>query len=192
MMNIKRGFLLLVLAFSLLACKKSSDTQINEFITGYNSAVATRLQGNPAVKSSSATKSGPNEVSISMQLNSEKDDMETELLKKSFPQILGQIISSMPNGSKFNDDIDIKFILFDKNGNQISSDKIDKNAKQFKDVDVANLGKGQMLSKGQLNEMLDVFNKNLPMTDPSTGLKVLKMEAGNDNDVMYSVEVPQD
>ncbi|GEM_PF-709060 len=185
--------LLLIFAISLTACKKSADSKINEFIQGYNSATANISRNNPVIASSSAEKTGPNEITISIKTTTGSDEMESQLMKSSFPQLIGQLLnSSSPKSNLMDEGINFKVNVFDKNGNKLVSQALDKNTIGKSSLNVENFANGNSPSQSELNELLSVFNKNLPITDPSTGIKILKMEAGSENDIVYHAEVPDE
>ncbi len=183
----KREMLIIsLLLFSLVSCKKSTDSRITEFVFAYRNSFAAVANSNPYIVSSSAEKTSANEVTIRFYTKStEETSMESDLLRKSLPEIVGTAILQEPSSKQLiNDGVKFNVKILDEGGQNVLYSKVFDKESVGKSPATNNTG-----TPG-IAQILDGFNKNLPVTDPSTGIKIVKIEAGDDQDIIYKAIVP--
>ena len=88
------------------------------------------------------------------------------------------------------DGVNFKIKVIDKDGQLQYTEIYDKS--KFQSLGKIDLNPETGTSTEDLNKILDIYNKNLPQEDPSTGIKITKIEAGNNHDIIYSAEVPDE
>lgn len=185
----KNLFLAFFTALLLTACQTKTD-KINNFVNIYNRSSSMMISH--TIKSTKAVASGDNEITIEVNTSSQpEDEMEAQLIKSSLPELIGQAIKSEPKGQELLDS-GVKFNLkiYGAGARVIADEVIDKNslkgdaAKEMRSIAQGNT------SSSQLNTVLEVFNKNLPMEDKSTGIKVMSIKADEENNIVYTAEVP--
>lgn len=185
----KNLFFAFFTALLLTACQTKTD-KINDFVNIYNRSSSMMISH--TIKSTKAVASGDNEITIEVNTSSQpEDEIETQLIKSSLPELIGQAIKSEPKGQELLDS-GVKFNLkiYGKDARVIADETVDKNslkgnaAKELRSIAQGNTG------ASQLNTVLEVFNKNLPMEDKSTGTKIMSIKADEENNIVYTAEVP--
>lgn len=171
----------------LMACKTEKD-KVQDFVDMYNRSSS--LIANNKIKSTKATAMSENQVDISVETDYQKGEMETELVTSALPDLIGQAIRSEKLGQELLDK-GVKFnIKVLGSGSQVILDKSIDNKNLSKDVDFKAIAKGDKPNSQQLNTILESFNKNLPIEDPSTGTKITNIKADEENNLVYTCEVP--
>lgn len=186
---------LVLLFFILIAfssCKKSLDHRMVQFVSEYQNAIGPLTRDNNYISSSSAEKSGADEITIRFYLKDQAgEDIGLEMIKKSLPQVMAKALNKEKIGQDLvNDGVKFRIRVVDEKGkNVFYSETFDKN--NIPKDDPANLlsTKNQ---DGEISQVLEVFNKNLPIIDPETGLKITKIELGKNQDIIYTAIVPNE
>lgn len=185
----KNLFLAFFTALLLTACQTKTD-KINNFVNIYNRSSSMMISH--TIKSTKAVASGDNEITIEVNTSSQpEDEMEAQLIKSSLPELIGQAIKSEPKGQELlNSGVKFNLKIYGAGARVIADEVIDKNslkgdtAKEMRSIAQGDTG------SSQLNTVLEVFNKNLPMEDKSTGIKVMSIKADEENNIVYTAEVP--
>lgn len=176
-------------ALLLTACQTKND-KINDFVNIYNRSSS--MMTSHTIKSSKAVATGPDEITIEVNTSSQpEDDMEAQLIKSSLPELIGQAIKSEPKGKELLDS-GVKFNLkiYGANARVIADEVIDsKSLNGNISKDIQSIAQGNA-GASQLNAVLEVFNKNLPMEDKSTGTKIMSIKADEENNIVYTAQVP--
>lgn len=176
-----------LLLLCLVSCKKSTDTRIAEFVSEYRNSVALVAKSSPYIASTSAEKTAPNEVTIRIYTKStDETELESDLIRKSLPDAIGTALLQEPSCKELmNDGVKFNIKVLDENGQKVFySEVFDKKSLEKPTSQTATT------SDPGIGQILESFNKNLPITDPSTGIKIVKIEAGTDHDIIYHAVVP--
>ena len=183
-------FIVLFSAFLLSSCQTTTD-KINNFVSNYNASSS--IPNSYMIKSTRAVASGGNEITININtFNDSINKEETRLIKSSIPEIMGQAIRSEKEGQELIDK-GVKFIIkiYGLGGKVIADEVIDKNSSIGKaPKHIKSLPK-ENKQDSPLNTVLEVYNKSLPMEDKSSGTKIMSIKADNENNIVYTVEVPE-
>lgn len=82
--------------------------------------------------------------------------------------------------------VNFKMKLTGKNGETIAEEIINKS-----NISAAKPDADFNEKHNHLNQLLEMSNANLPIVDSLTGIKIIKVALGSDNDVIYTAEVPE-
>lgn len=177
------------IATMLVSCKKSTQARAEEFVKMYNNTSSMMVRS-AGFKSTKATSTPTGDVDIEITTTYLNNDMEAELMKNAIPDIIGQAIQAEPSGKELLEE-GVKFNLkvYSSNGVVMSSQTIDKNTKKG-NIDLEAIAKGDTPDSAQLNEILKVFSKSLPIVDKASGIKIVAITADAENNIVYSAEVP--
>lgn len=178
-------------AILLTACQTKSD-KIRDFVDMYNRSSS--MMTSYMIKSTKAIDSGHDEITIEVNTSSQAgDEMESALIKSSLPELIGQAIKSEPEGQELlNSGVKFNIKIYGVGAHLIADEVIDNKslkgdaAKELKSISQGNAG------ASQLNTVLEVFNKNLPSEDKSTGIKIMSIKADEENNIVYTAQVPDD
>ncbi|QQV03455.1 MULTISPECIES: hypothetical protein [Chryseobacterium] len=182
----KKLFLLCVTAILLVACQSKSD-KVQQFVKIYNNS--SKMMTSSVIKSTTASSKSPESIDIEVNTNTDSDDIETGLLTSALPELIGQAIKSEKIGKELLDS-GVKFNLkvYGSNTKVILEEVID-NSKLNKNIDFKAIASGKKPNNVELNQMLDAFNRNLPIVDESTGTKIMSIKADENNNIVYTCEV---
>jgi len=179
--------MILSLSFFFLSCKKketTKDEMMKEFVENYNSQ-KTKIE-NSTVVFENSEQTSPNEITLNFSSALSSETIQPQLIKKAITDLMIQIIRKNPkNIHLLNKGVNFKIQLTGKNGKKIATEIVNKSSMTSKKPDFSQNEKHQ-----QLNQLLEVSNSNLPVTDPSSGVKITKVFLGTNNDVIYNAEVP--
>jgi len=183
-------FITLFLAILLSSCQTTTD-KVNDFVSNYNATSA--IPNSYMIKSTRAVVSGGNEITININtFNDSKNKEETRLIKSSIPEIMGQAIRTEKEGQELIDK-GVKFIIkiYGLGGKVIADEVIDKNSLIGKAPKNVKSSTNENKQDSPLNTVLEVYNKSLPMEDKSSGTKIMSIRADDENNIVYTVEVPE-
>lgn len=186
----KKLLLIFFTSILLLSCQSKSD-KVRNFVEMYNRSSSTI--SNSMIQSTKAMSTGPDEITIEINTtHQEADELESKLIITSLPDLIGQAIKSEKLGQELLDS-GVKFNLkiYNANGRVLANEAIDYNRlKGTSQEDLKSVVSGNATSS-QLNSLLEIFNKNLPMEDKATGTKVMSIKADANNNIIYTNEVPE-
>lgn len=151
------------------------------------------MMTNSMIKSTKAIDSGNDQITIEVNTSNEVgDEMQAELMKTSLPELIGQAIKSEPKGRELLDrGVKFNIKIYGVGARVIADEVIDsKNIKGDAEKDPKSISVGSS-GPDQLNAVLDIFNKNLPSEDPSTGIKIMSIKADNESNIVYTAQVPE-
>ncbi|MCA6065556.1 hypothetical protein JI747_000110 [Chryseobacterium sp. RG1] len=177
-------------AILLTACQSKND-KIRNFVAMYNQSSS--MMTNGMIKSTKAIDSGNDQITIEVNTSNEAgDEMQAELMKTSLPELIGQAIKSEPKGRELLDKgVKFNIKIYGVGARVIADEVIDsKNIKGDAGKDLKSISMGSS-GPDQLNAVLDIFNKNLPSEDPSTGIKIMSIKADNESNIVYTAQVPE-
>lgn len=177
-------------AILLTACQSKND-KIRNFVMMYNQSSS--MMTNSMIKSTKAIDSGNDQITIEVNTSNEVgDEMQAELMKTSLPELIGQAIKSEPKGRELLDrGVKFNIKIYGVGARVIADEVIDsKNIKGDAEKDPKSISVGSS-GPDQLNAVLDIFNKNLPSEDPSTGIKIMSIKADNESNIVYTAQVPE-
>jgi len=183
----KKLFFVLIASMLLMACQTKKD-KVQDFVDMYNRS--SNMIANNKIKATEATAVSQDQVDISVETDYEKGEMESDLVTSALPDLIGQAIKSEKLGKElFDSGVKFNIKVYGKNA-QVLLDKAIDNKNLSKDVDFKAIAKGDKPNSDQLNSILESFNKNLPIEDPSTGTKITSIKADAENNLVYTCEVP--
>ena len=142
---------------------------------------------NSMIKSTKAINSGNDEITIEVNTSNEAgDDMQADMIKTSLPQLIGQAIKSEPIGNELlNKGVKFNVKIYGIGARLLAEEVLDnKNIKGNAGNDLKSIAKGSS-GPDQLNAVLDIFNKNLPSEDPSSGIKIMSIKADEESNIVY-------
>ncbi|KQT16914.1 hypothetical protein ASG31_11115 [Chryseobacterium sp. Leaf404] len=185
----KKLFFVFALAAMLISCKKSTETRTAEFVKMYNNT-SDMMVRSAGFKSTKATTTPTGDVDIEIKTTYLDNDMEAELMKNAIPDIIGQAIQAEPSGKELlAEGVKFNLKVYSSNGTMMSAQTIDKTTKKG-NIDLEAIAKGDTPNSSQLNEILKVFSKSLPIVDKASGVKIVAINADAENNIIYSAEVP--
>lgn len=183
----KNVFIILFASLMLVACKTKED-KVQDFVKMYNNSSS--MMVNQMIKSTKASSTSAELVNIDVTTTYQSGDMETQLVSKSLPDLIAQAIQSEKIGKElFEEGVKFNLKVHSADSKIIIDKTIDKNNVN-KSVDFKAIASGDKPSTNDLNQILEAFNKNLPMVDPSTGTKIVSIKADKDKNLIYTNEVP--
>jgi len=185
----KKLLFIFAVALMLVGCKKSTAARTEEFVKMYNntSDMMVRTAG---FKSTKATSTPTGDVDIEIKTTYLDTDMEAELMKNAIPDIIGQAIQAEPSGKELlAEGVKFNLKVYSANDVMMSAQTIDKTTKKGT-IDLEGIAKGDKPDSAQLNEILKVFSKSLPIVDKASGVKIVAISADAENNIVYSAEVP--
>nr|WP_314497138.1 hypothetical protein [uncultured Chryseobacterium sp.] len=183
----KNLFIILFASLMLVACKTKED-KVQDFVKMYNNSSS--MMVNQMIKSTKASSTSAELVNIDVTTTYQSGDMETQLVSKSLPDLIAQAIQSEKIGKElFEEGVKFNLKVHSADSKIIIDKTIDKNNVN-KSVDFKAIASGDKPSTNDLNQILEAFNKNLPMVDPSTGTKIVSIKADKDKNLIYTNEVP--
>lgn len=171
----------------LIACQTKED-KVQDFVKMYNNSSSMMI--NQMIKSTKASSTSPDLVNIDVTTTYQSGDMESDLVSKSLPDLIAQAIKSEKIGKElFESGVKFNLKVHSADSKVIIDKTIDdKNLKGS--VDFNAIAKGEKPSTNDLNQILEAFNKNLPIVDPATGTKVVSIKADAEKNLIYTNEVP--
>lgn len=185
----KNFLLVFVTAFLLVACKTKND-KVQDFVKMYNRS--SDMMHSPMIRSTKATSSNAEEVNIEVNTSYQSNDMESSLVSSALPDLIGQAIKSDPLGKElFESGVKFNLKVYGSDARVIVDKTIDQKNLDKSSVDFNAIAKGDKPNSTELNQILEVFNKNLPMEDKATGTKIISIKADENNNIVYTNEVPE-
>jgi len=184
----KKFLIICFTSFLLFSCQSKND-KIQSFVDMYNRSSS--MMTSYMIKSTKATSSGPDEITIDVNTAHQgTDELESGLITSSLPELIGQAIKSEKLGQELLDSgVKFKLKIYSADGKVIVDEAIDKNKlKGNAPEDLKSIGSGNA-TNSQLNSVLEVFNKNLPIEDKATGTKIMSIKADENNNIVYTNEV---
>lgn len=187
----KNLLIILLVSVSLVSCKNTSD-KANDFVKMYNRSSA--MAKNSYIKSTKATYVKSGNIDISIETGYNNSGIESDLMKNSLPELIGQVIKSDRLGNELlNAGVKFNVKIYGVNFQLLASKTLDKdNINEDSGKLINTLSTVKNPSQAELNQILDIFNKSLPVVDKETGITILKMTADNNSNIIYIAEVPDD
>lgn len=174
------------------SCQKSLDHRMVQFISEYQNAIGPLTRNNNYISSSSAEKSAADEITIRFYLKEQSgEDLGLEMVKKSLPQVIATALNKEKIGQDLiNDGVKFRIRIVDEKGKKVFySETFDKN--NIPKETASNFATSKNNDQ-ELQQILEIFNKNLPITDSESGIKVMKIALGTNQDIIYTAVVPDD
>lgn len=171
----------------LMSCQTKED-KVQDFVKMYNNSSS--MMVNQMIKSTKASAANSDQVNIDVNTNYQSDNLESELVGKSLPDIIAQAIKSEKIGKElFESGVKFNLKVYSADSKIIVDKTIDKN-NLTQSVDYKAIAQGEKPDSDQLNQLLQTFNKNLPIVDQTTGTKIVSITADKDKNLIYTNEVP--
>lgn len=184
-----KNFLLICIASLFLFACQSKNDKVQDFVKMYNRS--SEMMKIPKIRSTKATSSNSEEVDIEINTSYQTGNTESSLLGSALPEMMGQIIKSEPLGKELLE-AGVKFNLkiYGADFTVITNKTIDKTTLNDK-INLESIAKGNTPNSSDLNEILKIFNKNLPMEDKASGTTIVSITADESNNIIYTTEVPE-
>ena len=183
----KKLFTIIFASLMLMACQTKED-KVQDFVKMYNNSSSMMI--NQMIKSTKASSTNADQVNIDVNTNYQSNDLESELVSKSLPDLIAQAIKSEKIGKElFESGVKFNLKVYSADSKVIVDKTIDKDD-VAKSVDFKSIAAGEKPNSDQLNQILETFNKNLPMVDQTTGTKIVSITADKDKNLIYTNEVP--
>jgi hypothetical protein len=183
----KKLFTIIFASLMLMACQTKED-KVQDFVKMYNNSSSMMM--NQMIKSTKASSTNADQVNIDVNTNYQSSDLESELVSKSLPELIAQAIKSEKSGKElFESGVKFNLKVYSADSKLIIDKMIDKNNVN-QSVDFKSIAEGDKPNSNELNQILEAFNKNLPMVDQTTGTKIMSIKADENNNLIYTNEVP--
>jgi len=183
----KKLFTIIFASLMLMSCQTKED-KVQDFVKMYNNSSSMMI--NQMIKSTKASATNADQVNIDVNTNYQSDNMESELVSKSLPDLIAQAIKSEKIGKElFESGVKFNLKVYSADSKVLVDKTIDKNNLN-KSVDFKAIAQGEKPDSDQLNLLLETFNKNLPIVDQTTGTKIVSIKADKDKNLIYTNEVP--
>lgn len=171
----------------LMSCQTKED-KVQDFVKMYNNSSSMMI--NQMIKSTKASAANSDQVNIDVNTNYQSDNLESEIVGKSLPDLIAQAIKSEKIGKElFESGVKFNLKVYSADSKIIVDKTIDKNNVN-QSVDFKAIAEGEKPDSDQLNQLLQTFNKNLPIVDQTTGTKIVSITADKDKNLIYTNEVP--
>ncbi len=184
-LNSKINVVALVLAGLMMSCEKSKEDKLDDFVTHFN----TSTQGvqNSTLKLVKSEKVGSDKVTLHFSTPFNIETAEVSVIKASLVQLIGKMLWSNNDYKKLlNDGASFIVIVKGNDGKEILKEVVNKSGMTSNTIINTPNGKHR-----ELNQMLEVFNAGLPVTDSLSGVKITQISLGDEKDVIYTAVVPQ-
>jgi len=179
----------------LVSCKNTQE-KMQDYVNNFNS-YASLLQNGIITSASAAASIPENEIQINFQTNLEQNDDSKEIYNKTLPSLIANLLKKDPTSMDLVDEgVHFKVAFLAENGANLSELIVDKKKMNellkepaFTPPVVAS--KNPYLTP-QMQEILALLNKNMPIENKAEGTKILKIDITEANELVYKVEVPND
>ena len=180
---------ILILSFLFsFSCSKKEKTKadlIQEFVSE-NRSGKTKIQDS-SFSLIKTEKTAANEISLTFQSTFSADDLQPSLVKSAVTDLMVKIIKINPKNMILLDKgVNFKLKLIGKDHKIITEEIINKS-----NISATKPDYNFNEKHNQLNQMLEMSNSNLPIIDSATGVKIVKVALGSNDDVIYTAEVPE-
>jgi len=177
-------FSFLTFIFSCNKKEKAKDDLIREFVSA-NHSEKTGIQDS-VFSLIKTEQSGANEISLTFQSDLSADNLQPKLIKSAVTDLLVKIIKKDPKNMILLDKgVNFKIKLTGKDGKTITEEILNKS-----NISAAKPDSDLNEKHNHLNQLLEMSNSNLPVVDSLTGIKIVKVALGSNDDVIYTAEVP--
>lgn len=171
----------------IVACQTKED-KVQDFVKMYNNSSSMMI--NQMIKSTKASSTSSDQINIEVNTTYQSTDLESELVSKSLPDLIAQAIKSEKEGKElFESGVKFNLKVYSADSKIIIDKTIDKDNVN-KSVDFKSIAEGKKPDSNELNQILEAFNKNLPMVDQTTGTKIVSIKADENKNIIYTNEVP--
>ncbi len=184
----KNYLLLLLISIIVFSCKKegvNKEVMMENFVKSMKTQPS-KVEGSTVVLTKTE-KTGNNEITLHFETGLSEDNIQPQMISDAIQDLMVQIIKrNSKNIQLLEKGVNFKVILAGKDGKELYTDVINKSSMTAKKP------QAEINEKhNQLNQMLEISNANLPITDSTTGITITKIALGNNNDVIYTAEVPE-
>lgn len=156
---------------------------MSDFVAAYSEGKSKIKDSTLILKKVSQT--SPNEITMDFE-TPYRENLQGSLAKAAVRDLMVKIIrSNRKNIRMLDQGVNFKINLFATDDSRIISEIVNKTSlTKITPETTANE------STSQLNQLLEISNNNLPVTDSATGIKIIKVTVGSDHDIIYTAAVP--
>ncbi|MFM2213526.1 MAG: hypothetical protein RL427_789 [Bacteroidota bacterium] len=195
MLKRSTAFALIILFQLVVVGCKNKQQKANDFVTSYN--LSAPMITNSIIASTKAKLLDNSDIEIKFNTNLEYNDGNKEMFAQFLPNLMNSVFTKEQSSSDLLDEgVKFTFYFYAVSGVELNSFVVDKQTLQkflkptVKDAAAATLGSHANLSP-QLQEMLVVMNKSLPIENKAEGTKITKIDIVG-KELIYTVEVKND
>lgn len=161
----------------------TTEERMQEFVKTVNS---TNVQNSKTFSLEKSSITGTNEITLEFSSEISQNQMLSSDLSAAVTNLMIEVIRKEPENLKLMDQgVNFKIILRGKDGNIIREELINKQT-----ITSQKPPTSQNKKHLELNQLLEISNANLPKKDPANGVTLTKINIGNEDDVIYTAEVP--
>ncbi len=184
----------ILISFITTSCEKSKDTQIKEFITQYYKSFGKLSYTNPNISSTSAEKTGENEITIRFYITPIEDSLASKIFKESLPEMVGLAFSEERMTSKLaNKGITFKVRVLNDAGQKLFLSR-SYNKSSFDSIK-ANFAKIQSPNHDDLDDLrkyVYVLKQKLPLKNTEKGITLVNIDINSNKNLIYTARVNDD
>jgi len=185
---------LVVFVLFTIGCKNTHD-KIKDLVTNYNRS--SHLIQSELLINTTAEALPNNKIKLVFETSLTADSETKAMYAQVFPSLLVNLIESDPSSLELvNEGVVFEVVFLSNAKTELVAMTIDK--KKLEEIKKTATKKSDTQPKlsannlsPQLNEMLEMLNRNLPFEDKSTGTKIMKIDINTQNELIYLIEVPE-
>ncbi len=186
-------FLFLLISLSFASCG-TKESRMQDFVSEYNTSATTIIGGNPTIKGTSAKVKDKNKIEIVFNYNLPYETAYKTTYSQIAPALMANVFKGQPKLQQLlNDGTIFEVIMTASGGQELVKMELDKATvdaimkEQNGDNGPISITTGRQ--DQQLESMLKIMNKNLPIVDKQAGTKITKIEVNEDKELVYTVVV---
>lgn len=182
--------LLLFCGLMILSCKSRED-KIRS--VAYKLTSSSAFTNDPNIKSLTAGIVGDSQLNIRITLNMSSDPITGEIFESILPQMGKMLLQDRDLKELVDEGANIRIILQDKTEKEMVSRIFNKQSlASIDNFDISdNYDDRKTGNSNELNTILSVMNKALPIKDEASGTEIYKVTVSNQKELVYWVKVDQ-
>jgi hypothetical protein len=190
----KRLLFLCILAAQLLVSCGTKESRMQDFINEYNTLAPMIQASNQSIKGTLAKMKGPDKIELVFNYDIPFDESYKATYAQIAPSMLANVFKGQPKLAKLLDDgVTFDVVMTAADDQVLAELQLDK-AKVDAMIQKQNgdAGSTSITTGGkdeQLQSMLAIMNKNLPIVDKQAGTKITKIDINENKELVYTVEV---
>lgn len=183
----------IAIALFLVSCKNTKQ-KMQDYVNSYNNSTSL-LQDNMITHTSAKAFLQDNKIEIRLDTNLEPGQENRSIYKDLFPAFLGETMrKDQASVELINEGVTFEIYLLANNSTVIADLKIDK--RELKNLMAKSNATDKKVDtdsgpESEMKQMLALMNQNMPIVNED-GTKILKIEIGAKNEIVYKVEVPKE
>lgn len=187
--------LLLFLAISqLLVSCGTKESRMQDFVNEYNTSAPMIMAGNQTIKGTSAKIKDQNRIELVFNYNIPFEETYKTTYSQIAPSLMANVFKGQPKLQQLLDDGVVFEVIMTASDNQVlvqmdlDKAKVDAMMKE-QNGDSGPISITTGTHDEQLQSMLKIMNKNLPIVDKQAGTKITKIDINENKELVYTVVV---